>query len=126
MRTDFVILLLLVFIVSIAWVSGYAIESFCTAMLDTLIEAKASILVEDWSDARQKTDLVQRSLTGSRSWITMLINQRMLNEIEIIAERMHVFVELEDRTGALTELVSLKNYLEEIRSDTYITLTNLL
>ncbi|MCL1851414.1 MAG: DUF4363 family protein [Peptococcaceae bacterium] len=126
MRTDLIILLLLILVVSIAWISGNAVESFCTAMLDTLTEARESIMAEDWDVARQKTDSVQQSLAMSRSWITMLINQRMLNDIEVITERMIVSVELEEKTAALTELVSLKNYLEEIRSDTLVTLTNLL
>lgn len=126
MRTNLIIALLLILIVSIAWVSGHAVESFSTAMLEDLDGARQSIQAGDWSDARTKTASIRQSLSSSRSWITMLINQRMLNEIEIISERMYVSVELEDLVTALTELVSLKNYLEEIRSDTFVTLTNLL
>lgn len=126
MRTNLTIVVLLFFITGIAWVSNSAIDSFSLNMLDTLSETSDSIMAEDWKEARQQTESIKQSLSESRSWITMLINQRMLNELEIVTERLRVSAELEDQLAAMAELVSLKSYLEEFHSDTLITLTNLL
>jgi hypothetical protein len=113
-------------IIAIGCGSSYAINSFCSSMLDSLDETRNSILDNDWETAQKQAESIKNSLSSSRTWITILINQRMLNDIEIIVERLYVSVEFEDQLMSMAELVSLKSYLEEVRSDTFITITNLL
>ncbi|MCL1918093.1 MAG: DUF4363 family protein [Peptococcaceae bacterium] len=126
MRTNFIILAVLIFTIGVAWIGTHAIDSFCVTQLETLRETQNAIMANDWENAQFKSDSIKNSVMSSRSWITILINQRMLNEIEILAERMHVSIQMQDQLSSLSELVSLKSYLEEVRSDTFITITNLL
>ena len=126
MRTNFIIVAVLIVIVGVGWIATHAIDSFCATLLEALSETQDTIVANDWDTAQIKGESIKQSVVSARSWITILINQRMLNEIEILAERMHVAILMQDQLSSLSELVSLKSYMEEIRSDTFITLTNLL
>jgi hypothetical protein len=126
MRTNLIIVITLILVVGISGVCAYAIDSFCLSMLQSLAETREYIMANEWEKARASTESIMDSLASSRSWITIIINQRMLNDIEIVTERMCVCVEMQDQLTSLSELVSLKSYLEELRSDTFITITNLL
>ncbi len=125
MKPILIISVLTILIIAGGLLTLHALDSDSQKLYDSLAELEKDIENQNWDSASKKLEEFHRRWDTTSSFWSMLIDHYEIDNVELLLSQLASYVKTEDKSEAMSQLVSLKTLIKHIPSKEHVNFQNI-